>query len=246
MAGIKFVDVLGNEHTVPRHGHVFREKMIKNHELQHWLRHDTIDGWSSFYDGRVWQPVSEKENQFSATHLWRIIKMERIEKTMDQKLLKAIEKGKDLEPTFILHDPETYNYEISKLSFLNSWLVARTTKEPDEMKTNFDEEHYVIVQMRYYPEEFEPLFDGRVWCPGGIADRKVSAGRILQIIKKEDIEDKVDQGLLKRIQDGDKIDGNIYVHDYESFNYEGSSSFDHKSYMRTIQSLPKLDRSNWY
>lgn len=246
MTKFKFVDALGNEHLVRRPGAIFSERNRVQQQLEVYLHHFPIDDWLSFYDGRVWQfGKDEDTDQFGANHLWRIIKHERIAKTMDQKLLKAIERGKNLEPTFILHDPDTYNYELVKLNFLNSWVVVRTSKEPKETGTHreYDEEHLVDYQLRYYPEEFESLFDGRVWLPGGPTNLKLSAGRILQIIKKKEI--SVDPILLKRIQDGDKIDGNIYVHDYDSFNYEVSGSLDHNSHLKLIHSVPKLHRSNW-
>lgn len=242
-----FHDILGNKVYTLKENFVdaLERRQKTNDELKEKLTTDKLENFESFYDGRVWKHCSDNLNQFGAGYLWRIINFHQLEKIMDEELFKEIKKGKDSEPKMILYDPDTYEYQPFKMNYFNTWLVVRVLKEDEfviedekKLQNKLETDLYIQNQLLYHPEDFESMFDGRVWLPGGVCNRKVSAGKILQIIKKNGI--KVDPVLLKQIKEGDNIDGSVYVHDYESFTYESSNrDLSYEDNIRTISSLPR-------
>ena len=89
------------------------------------------------------------------------------------------------------------------------------------------------------PEAFQSYVGNRLWGLNNNAKRKISAGKLTQIIEKYKLTTKIPKKLEERIRSGDdQSNTEFYVFDYTNFNYF-IHFLDENNQLMLIKKAPK-------
>ena len=88
------------------------------------------------------------------------------------------------------------------------------------------------------PDAFQSYVGNRLWGLNNNAKRKISAGKLTQIIEKYKLSTKIPRKLEERIRSGDQSNTDFYVFDYTNFNYF-IHFFDESDQLMLIKKAPK-------